>query len=115
MSRDLGYLYPETDCKGAILLFALCQLVSYAQNLILTILILTSIQIFRNSLESVMPSTRRQKAKSKRSREADIVSKNENTDIMVGSSNLEVQDEWPEFMYTLIGTRKLVDFHQRLP
>ena len=35
-----------------------------------------------------MPSTRRQKAKARRSREADIMSDNENMDVMLGSSRL---------------------------
>ena len=39
-----------------------------------------------------MPSTRRQKAKSRRSRDADMLSDYENMDIVLGSNNSENQD-----------------------
>ena len=40
-----------------------------------------------------MPSTRRQKAKSRRSREADIMSDYENMDVMLGSGRLDDLNE----------------------
>ena len=43
-----------------------------------------------------MPSTRKQKAKEKRSRQSDVISDNENLDVMLGSyqrENSESQNE----------------------
>ena len=52
------------------------------------VLLVRKFQLFERNSFTLMPSTRRQKAKARRSREADIMSDIENMDVLIGNPNL---------------------------